>query len=267
MPNLYSYRPSIELELSTCKDIDCKTVSFTDISPIFLNYGLNWITLKKVEIDVYKDSELISSNDVTSEIFIDISGTVSTTGDSTVLSGDSTAFESELATLEYIMLDNSFYYMLSSVIDDEQAIFSTIPDEFTGVSAKRISLNFSLGASAFGGADGDSIEDGVYTFIYRITYDYTWDNDGTPELVEDETAQVEFTEVMYCQVACCVKKKLAALADNIDCCVEDNDIMDAMVAWAWLESLDKQAGCANIDSLNTTLELLKEYCLDTPCNC
>lgn len=264
---MYNYQPELSLSLDYCQQRDCGTIIFNDNSEFFLDYGINWLKITKVEIDIYLDDELVSSNDVTNQFKTSLSGTLSTNGTTNALSGSGTSFESEISTEDYVELSSGKYYKVSSVTTDTAAVLNTIPEDANSGVGYKLSTQYTLDSSAFGAASGDSIPDGIYEITYRVTYDYTWDDNGDETNVTDETS--EFTQIvpLYCNVNCCVKKKIVALMDNAECCIESQDVIDAMQAWAWLQSLVYQGGCGNVTELSNTLSLLQAYCIDTPCNC
>lgn len=260
--------PEYDLSLAVCQGTDCTTVTLTDTSAIFLKDFIHQVKIKKVEIIVSQDGSELATTDVTNQFYIPLTGTLSTNAGDNVVSGVGSLFSSELAAEDYVQIDvNGYYFRVDAVVDTLTFYTTTSGDQLSGVTANLINTVYSLDGAAFGGSSGEKISDGVYDITYKITIDYTLVEDNVYTQITNEEIEFSQTIALYCGVKCCVKKKLAALANIVDCCPQTQDVIEAMMAWAWLANLENQNACQNTAELENSLELLKAYCLGNPCNC
>lgn len=272
---MQSYQPSLDLALDYCQGKDCLTITLTDISPTFLEYGKAWLKIKGVTIEVYdQDGNLLGSKDC--DFYTQLTGTIAVADDSIDAVGTNTLFESELSAGDYIyLLTPGYEYHLGvgAVQSDTALVLTSFsPEPLSGNGFAKLNLEYELDASHFGGSVGESIPDGIYDIKYIIIYDYIWDNDRTPTTVTAAESYTLETQVIYCNIQCCVAKKLADIATDFitDPCefANSEEASDAMLAWAWLESLPYLEECGDVDRLQETLDALIDYCGDSNCqNC
>jgi len=111
----------------------------------------------------------------------------------------------------------------------------------------------TLDMSSLGGTAGDSIPDGIYTFLYTVT---------TSTTTYTQTVVAAF----YCQVNCCVFTMFKDLDPDCTCCDEDRNTL--LNAYLMLKGLIYNANCGDVDQFNTTLTALQRLCTQTNCqNC
>lgn len=271
-----AYQPTLELELQVCQSSDCSTVTLTDISPVFLDYGLNWLKIKAITIDVYDQEGILLGQKVVDDYYSLLSGTV-TLDNTTTASGDvNTMFVDEVTENDYInclLAGQEFFYRVGKVVSNSNLLLTTIGNASVIDSPiGKLNLQYTLGAEHFGGIVGGTIPDGIYDIKYSVTIDYTWDNDNVETPVTGEIQFIEDTRVLYCNIQCCVSKKLADIAGNFinDPCEfsKSNEASEAMLAWAWIESLPYLEECGDVSKMQETLDALIDYCGNTNCkNC
>ncbi len=117
-------------------------------------------------------------------------------------------------------------------------------------------LEYSIDFTDIGLTTGDSLPDGIYTFLYSVTT-----VSGTT-VVYTQTIRQAF----YCQVQCCVYSMFKDLDLECDCSKDQKE--KAINAYLLLKGLIYSSGCGNIQNFNTDLEVLNRLCLNSHCsNC
>lgn len=108
----------------------------------------------------------------------------------------------------------------------------------------------TLDMSSLGGIAGDSIPDGIYTFVYTVTTNTT-------------TYTQTVIAAFYCQVQCCVYSMFKDLDPDCSCCDDDRDAL--LKAYLLFKGLIYSANCGNISEFNSILTEIQKLCTQTNC--
>lgn len=100
------------------------------------------------------------------------------------------------------------------------------------------------------------LPDGMYTFVYNVTYDYR----GT--IV---TYSKSISKLFYCNSECCVNQMLSNLNLTCDCCETDENIKDYYKAWTFLQALKNAAQCGDVTTFNNILKIITKLCKNNNC--
>lgn len=190
------------------------------------------------------DFSICQSSDCTEFIFSELTGTYNATTNSTGWGAPNATLASVTTPVNLVVTlpDGTTSYTIN--------LLSTTP-AFPVDTLTSNEVTFDM--SNIGGTAGDSIPDGVYTFVYTVTT-----SGGT----YTQTATVAF----YCQVSCCVYTMFKDLDIECDCC--DDDRKRITDAYLMLKGLIYSANCGNISQFNSILEELQRLCTNTNCsNC
>jgi len=107
-------------------------------------------------------------------------------------------------------------------------------------------------------ADNSTLQDGYYNITYTIT-------DST-----DEVYQTEIQFVVYCNVACCVSKLAARVADELCNNCDSEAYNDFLIADGMLQALKAVAESKGTQEINKLLNKLQKLCNQTSaggCGC
>lgn len=100
------------------------------------------------------------------------------------------------------------------------------------------------------------LPDGMYTFVYNVTYD----NHGA--IV---TYSKSISKLLYCNSECCVNQMLSNLNLTCDCCETDENIKDYYKAWTFLQALKNAAQCGDVTTFNNILKIITKLCKNNNC--
>lgn len=100
------------------------------------------------------------------------------------------------------------------------------------------------------------LPDGMYTFVYNVTYDYKG------AIV---TYSKSISKLFYCNSECCVNQMLSNLNLTCDCCETDENIKDYYKAWTFLQALKNAAQCGDVTTFNNILKIITKLCKNNNC--
>ncbi len=192
------------------------------------------------------DFTICENSTCTEFTFSELTGTYNATTNPTgwgTPNADITDFHS--ATLEITLPDGTTTYSI-----DLSATTPAFPVDT--LTSNQVTFDMSN----IGGTAGNSIPDGVYTFVYTVQ--------------EDPGTGISYTQTItvafYCQVSCCVYSMFKDLDIECDCC--DDDRKRITDAYLMLKGLIYNANCGNIPQFNSILEELQRLCTNNNCqNC
>lgn len=258
------------LGLTSCQNNNCKRVVFTDASTDpDGTAGNTWDDGTNPNMaDVTEALLTIGSNtDTTTEYELDIVGFFvygyigRCTGVSggTTITGDGTSFTTTVAVGNTVGFgDLTSTYVVSAVVSDtELTLASALSDDVDyewgfnlNTTPTASDLIFDVVAQDLGLAEDAVIPDDSYNILYEV-YD---DSTGVWYVYETNI-------LLYCNVECCVYSKLQAIPQYYKCDNCDSTYIDnALLAFAFLESLKAAARCGSSDNLVDILDTLKKLC-------
>lgn len=203
-------------------------------------------------------------------LFNTVSGGVTIQFGSTEVLGVGTSFLSEIIPGSYIVFSShpTEAYIVSSVTDDTHLNLTTIfwhdtiavPEVYINTS-----LEFVLTPSDLGG--GASLPNGDYAVELVASFDPEFYAERPVKYIINGDIRNTYRFSVCCTNYCCVFEKIAAVASACDDCINEEDVVSAMFAWALLQSAMDAAGCGNVVDSNAILNKLERYCNIQPCNC
>jgi hypothetical protein len=75
------------------------------------------------------------------------------------------------------------------------------------------------------------------------------------------------TIYVLCGVECCVRKLLAGISTDRDCCMDDAKVEAALLAQTLLDGLKASAECGDFANADLILAELQKICAGTDCGC
>lgn len=253
---IYTYTPSV----SFCPTTDCTSLRMNISSvgnPNF--FQLEDITLTVT--DTSDDSVIVNGLSIISSLVVSATGTSTITTGTNQVIGTATAFLSEFEPGDYIAFSSypTEVYQVASVASNTSMFLTTY---FWGTASptetmKVVTLYYDLSATTMGGTT--TVPSGVYEF--KIIHEYPIG------FYASEYVTYTTRAVICCTDYCCVYGKIADLANSCDDCVTQDQVIDAMFAWALLMAAQGNAGCGQIADATTILEKLEKYCNNQPCDC
>jgi hypothetical protein len=243
-----------------CQSFDCSKITinfdFDKCWPIFM------LLLKNPTVTIELSGSISTATggplDITSNLYSTLSGTISTTIASDQVTGNGTAFTTELVAGDYIML-NDYLYRVYSIQSDTAITLTSFAYAAVSITNGHI-IHFSYDVTpSFFGWTTTTMPEGEYSFTIKYSYN---------SVMETYTLIDTSTVLVYCDKYCCVYNKLADLADICDDCItQDNikKIVEALFMWGLLESYKGSAGCGDSISLNALQARLDRYCDYQPC--
>ena len=96
--------------------------------------------------------------------------------------------------------------------------------------------------------------DGQYQFISTI-------------VASSVTYTANTTIYVLCGVTCCVRNKVAAVAQDINCCMSDTQVEQTLRAQVLLDGIKANAECGNFSAANNALAELQIIFSGSDCGC
>jgi hypothetical protein len=170
-------------------------------------------------------------------------------------------FNTEVVPGDYIFFDSApqqplIVYQLSTVNPNTELYTTTynwnaILSDTMMVMHESIELPYTTFAGVSSLTNGD----------YQINITYQLDDSYS----EDINGVFKFS--VCCTDYCGVYQKLADLADDCDDCYSEENVLNALLAWALLQSANGAAACGYIADSDVILGKLQRYIDNKPCNC
>lgn len=254
MTPVVSFVPNI----SVCQSSDCTKLTI-NIDTVGMP---NPFKIDDILIDVKVNGiQTVSALSIYDDLFSTLTGTGTIGFATNHIIGAGTLFNSEVENGDYIYFENYpspliiYQHSLSS---PNTSLHTTTYNWSSGISGADMIVFKSvieLPYTTLGGVS--SLENGDYEiiFTYQLNSGYNDDIIGS------------FKFSVCCTDYCGVYQKLADIANSCDDCLSSENIINALLAWALLQSANGSAACGNTINSDEILQKLQNYLDNQPCNC